>query len=261
VSIASAAAETARRLHGELDRCGALLLGTGEIGELIAETLAAKGLGHLVVIHPQEKRAEAVARALGCHVGSYESLARCLVTADIVVTALGSRHVVLTAAMMQTTLARRRQRPVFMVDAALPGDIEPAVDRLDGIFRYTLGDLEEIAMQGRAYRESELRAALRIVDEAVELFVRERAARAAGPVLAALHGHFEAVREQALSDAGGDAEKATKLLINRLLHRPSAVLRALAIRSGAHHRELDAAERALQRLFGIGAGKAEDDEE
>jgi glutamyl-tRNA reductase len=261
VSIASAAAETARRLHGELDRCGALLLGTGEIGELIAETLAAKGLGHLVVIHPREKRAEAVARALGCHVGSYESLARCLVTADIVVTALGSRHVVLTAAMMQTTLARRRQRPVFMVDAALPGDIEPAVDRLDGIFRYTLGDLEEIAMQGRAYRESELRAALRIVDEAVELFVRERAARAAGPVLAALHGHFEAVREQALSDAGGDAEKATKLLINRLLHRPSAVLRALAIRSGAHHRELDAAERALQRLFGIGAGKAEDDEE
>jgi glutamyl-tRNA reductase len=261
VSIASAAAEMARRLHGELNRCSALLLGTGDIGELIAETLRDKGLGHLVVIHPQETRAEAVARVLGCHVGSYESLAQCLVRADIVVTALGSRHVVLTAPMMQATLLQRRQRPVFVVDAALPGDVDPAVDRLDGVYRYTLGDLESIAMEGRAYRESELRAALQIVDEAVESFVRDRAARVAGPVLAALHGHFEAAREKALRDAGGDAEKATQLLINRLLHRPSATLRALASRTGgAQHSEYDAAERALQRLFGIGPGKAEDDE-
>jgi glutamyl-tRNA reductase len=94
---------------------------------------------------------------------------------------------------------------------------------------------------------------MRIVDEAVELFVQDRAARAAGPVLTALHGHFEAVRERALRDAGGDAEKATQLLINRLLHRPSATLRALAIRQGADWSEFHAAQQALQRLFGLGA--------
>jgi glutamyl-tRNA reductase len=258
VSLASAAAEMAQRLHGELNRCSGLLLGTGEIGELIAEILRAKGLGHLVVIHPQAPRAEAVARHLGCHVSRYESLAECLVNADIVVTALGTRQVVLSAETLRATLFRRRQRPVFVVDAALPGDVDPAVDRLDGIFRYTLGDLERIAMEGRAHRKSEIGAAMRIVDEAVELFVRDRAARAAGPVLAALHGPFEAVRERALRDAGGDAEKATQLLINRLLHRPSVALRALVVRQGAHQGEFRAAQRALQRLFGLAV---EDDAE
>jgi glutamyl-tRNA reductase len=258
VSLASAAAEMAQRLHGELNRCSGLLLGTGEIGELIAEILRAKGLGHLVVIHPQAPRAEAVARHLGCHVSRYESLAECLVNADIVVTALGTRQVVLSAETLRATLFRRRQRPVFVVDAALPGDVDPAVDRLDGIFRYTLGDLERIAMEGRAHRKSEIGAAMRIVDEAVELFIRDRAARAAGPMLAALHGHFEAVRERALRDAGGDAEKATQLLINRLLHRPSVALRALVVRQGAHQGEFRAAQQALQRLFGLAA---EDDAE
>jgi glutamyl-tRNA reductase len=253
VSVASAAAEMARRLHGELNRCSGLLLGTGDIGELIAEILRTKGLGHLIVIHPQAPRAEAVARHLGCHVSSYDALAECLVNADIVVTALGSRQIVLSAETMRATLFQRRQRPVFVVDAALPGDVDPAVDRLEGIFRYTLGDLERIAMEGRAYRETEFSMAMRIVDEAVELFVQDRAARSAGPVLTALHGHFEAVRERALRDAGGDAEKATQLLINRLLHRPSATLRALAIRQGAHRSEFHAAQQALQRLFGLGA--------
>jgi glutamyl-tRNA reductase len=259
VSLASAAAEMARRLHGELNRCSGLLLGTGEIGELIAEILRAKGLAHLVVIHPQAPQAEAVARHLGCHVSRYESLAECLVNADIVVTALGTRQVVLSAETLRATLFRRRQRPVFIVDAALPGDVDPAVDRLDGIFRYTLADLERIAMEGRAYRRTEFSSAMRIVDEAVELFVRDRAARAAGPMLAALHGHFEAVRERALRDAGGDAEKATQLLINRLLHRPSVALRAFAVRQGAHQGEFRAAQRALQRLFGLaGEDDAED---
>lgn len=260
VSIAAAAAEIARRVHGELSRCSGLLLGTGELGELIAGALKAKGLDHLVIIHPREARAEALARRLGCHIGRYEALAECLVSADIVVTALGARQVVLSAAMMRAALSQRRQRPVFVVDAALPGDVEPAVDALDGVFRYTLGDLEGIAMEGRAYRETELHAALQIVDEGVSAFVRDQAGRAAGPLLAALHGHFEAMREQALRDAGGDAEKATQLLINRLLHRPSATLRALAARTGAHRAEFDAAERALQRLFGIGPGRPEDEE-
>lgn len=259
VSIASAAAEIAQSVHGELSRCSGLLLGTGELGELIAGSLVAKGLGNLVIIHPQETRAEILARVLGCHVGNYQALAECLVHADIVVTALGSRHMVLTAAMMRATLSQRRQKPVFLVDAALPGDVEPAVDDLDGVFRYTLGDLEDIAMEGRAYRETELHAALQIIDEGVSAFVHDQAGRAAGPLLASLHGHFEAVREQALRDAGGDAEKATQLLINRLLHRPSATLRMLATKTGPHRHEFDAAERALQRLFGIGPGKAEDE--
>jgi glutamyl-tRNA reductase len=77
-------------------------------------------------------------------------------------------------------------------------------------------------------------------------------------VLAALHGHFEAVREQALRDAGGDAEKATQLLIKRLLHRPAATLRALAVRQGAPEGEFRAVQRTLQRLFGL---SCEDDAE
>ncbi len=260
VSIASAAVETARRLHGDLDDCNGLLLGSGEMGELIAGALRERGLGHLVVTHPYWTRAETVARALGCHASHYETLAHELAHADIVVAALGSREVVLSADMLGAALRQRRQRPIFVVDATLPGDVDPAADRLDGVFRYTLNDLEQIAMEGRAYRETQLCAAQRIVDEGVERFVREWSSRAAGPVLAALHRHFEAARENALRDAGGDAERATQLLINRLLHHPSATLRALASRTEESRSELEAAEEALRRLFGLGGGATEEDE-
>lgn len=271
VSIAAAAQQIARDLHGDLGRCSALLIGGGEMGELIVRELRAAGLGHLVVTHPNDARADAVARQLACHAAAFTDLSDHLAAADIVVSSLGARRHTVAAAMVQDALRRRRRKPIFLIDAAVPGDIDPGSDRVDGVFLYDLGDLERVAMEGRASRESAAANAQKILDAEVDAFVRARAERAAVPALVRLRQHFEAARAQALADAGGDAEKATRLLINRLLHDPSHTLRALATQAmaagaaGAHSDGVDlaTAEKALQRLFrlGEGGGASEDKED
>lgn len=259
VSTAAAAVELARGVHGDLGRCGGLLVGTGDMGELVAEALLAAGLGHLVVAHPRAGRAEATARTLNCHVAPFEDLAHALADADVLVTALGARRSIITAEMVKGALKSRRMRPVFLVDASIPGDIDTAVERLDGAFLYSLDDLESVAMRGRASRETEARTALNIIDDEVAGFLRGRAARAAVPTLTALRRHFETARDDAIADAGGDADKATRLLINRLLHGPSEALREIAALGSDGTTDLRETERALNRLFRLGDSASEDE--
>jgi glutamyl-tRNA reductase len=136
---------------------------------------------------------------------------------------------------------------MFMVDAAVPGDLDPAIDALDGIFRYDLGDLERAALDGRQSRLDAAEAAWRIVDEAAALFLRGRDERQAGAGIAALRARFEAEREEVLATvSGAGAAEATRLLINRLLHGPSVGLRAMAADDPAAHA---AAEALLTGLF------------
>jgi glutamyl-tRNA reductase len=262
VSIAAAAVQLARDLHGDLGRCAGLLIGAGEMGELVAGELLAGGLSDLTVIHPTEARAQALARALDCHFSPYDNLVQRLAAADVVLAALGRRQYVLSADMVIAALRQRRRRPVFIVDAGIPGDVEPAVNRIDEAFLYDLGDLERVAMEGRSNREAEARAAWRIVDAEVAAFLHGRAERRAAPALTRLRAYFEAMRVEALADAGGDAERATRLLVNRLLHGPSRTLRALGARpaSGRSVGQGDAApfdlaeaERTLDLLFGLDA--------
>ena len=104
---------------------------------------------------------------------------------------------------------------MFLVDTSLPGDIDPAINRIDEAFLYDLADLERVVMDGRATRESEAEIAAQIVAGEVDSFLRGRSERAAVPALNELRGHFEDVREQVLAEAGGDADKATRLLIDR----------------------------------------------
>ncbi len=259
VSTAAAAVELARGVHGDLERCGGLLVGAGDMGELVAEALLAAGLGHLVVVHPRPGRAEATARTLNCHVAPFEDLARALADADILVTALGARRSFVTAEMVKAALKSRRMRPVLLVDASIPGDVDTAVERLDGAFLYDLNDLEGVAMRGRASRENEAGAALEIIDDEVDGFLRSRAARAAVPTLTALRRHFETAREAAIADAGGDVEKATRLLVNRLLHGPSEALREIAALGSEGAADLREAERALNRLFRLDDSAPEDE--
>ena len=147
VSISAAAVQIAREVHGDLDRCTALLIGAGDMGEMVARDLISAGLSQLTVTHPTEKRAEGVARALDAHVAAYDTLSVLLAEADIVLAAVGRRRHLLTGDMVTAALGTRRQKPVFIIDAAIPGDVEPAVNRIDAAFLYDLGDLEEI---GRA---------------------------------------------------------------------------------------------------------------
>lgn len=249
VSIASAAVQFARDLHGELAECEALLVGAGEMGELVAESLLAAGLRRMVVTSPRQSRAEALAESLDCHFAPFDELAQRLVDADIVLTALGGRHSAIGPEQIHFALRKRRRKPIFLIDVGIPGDIDPAVNRVDGAFLYDLTDLERIAMEGRATREAAARQAWSIIDDELTTFTRGRAARAAVPAIVALRSHFEAAREQVLVEAAGDAEKATRLLVSRLLHEPSEAMKEFAAGGDASRSQWDAAESLLRQLF------------
>lgn len=248
VSIAAAALQLARDIHGDLDRSAALLLGPGEMGELIADQFHRAGLARLVVCGPPA-RAQRAAQRFACNVLSVDELDEALAAADIVIASLGSGRAVLTAPRVAAALRRRPRRPIFVIDAAIPLDAEPAVNDLDGAFLYDLGDLERVALAGRAVREAASAEAWRILDAELAGFAERRAARRAVPAVVALRRHVEALRRGALAEAGGDAEAATRLLANRLLHDPSEVLRELA---GAAPGEIATMEDLLRRLFRLG---------
>lgn len=249
VSIASAAVQFARDLHGELSECEGLLVGAGDMGELVAESLLAAGLRRLVVTAPRQSRAESLAESLDCHSAAFDELPQLLFDADIVLTSVSGRHTVIGPDHIQAALRKRRRKPIFLVDAGIPGDIDPAVNRVDGAFLYDLTDLERVAMEGRATREAAAREAWGIIDAELATFLRGQAARAAVPAIVSLRGHFELVRDQVLAEAAGDAEKATRLLVSRLLHDPSEVMKEIASGGDKARPQWEAAEQLLKRLF------------
>ncbi len=257
VSIAASALLVARDVHGALERRGVLLAGLGEMGEFMAAELIDAGVGDLVVMHASLGRAEAVAHRLGCHFRPWPELDDALAGADIVVAATGTGRYTITALLAEAALKRRRREPIFFIDTAIPGDVEPAVGRLDGAFVYDLEDLEGVALEGKANREAATEAAWRILDEELAEFLRQRAERAAVPSVAALRRHFESARAAVLAEGGAGAAEVTRRLINRLLHDPSEALRAAA--AGDRDPPGRAAlETALRRLFRIDAEKEDD---
>jgi len=243
-SIAAAAIDLARGIHGDLARVGALLLGPAEMGELLAEHFRRAGLARLAVCGPAE-RAERAARRLACHYAPFADLADALASADIVISSIGSGRVVLTEPLVAAALRKRPLRPIFVIDVAIPTDADPAINALDGVFLYDLADLERAALAGRASRAAAAAAAWRIIADEVASFAARRAARAAVPAVVALRRHFEKVRAEVMAERGLDADAATRLLVARLLHAPSEALRDLA--GGGE----DAArmEELLRRLF------------
>ncbi len=245
VSMATSAVQIVRDLFGHPERCRALLIGAGDMGELIASDMSQAGLGHLTVTHPRPRRAEAMAKELSAHTAPFDELSRLLIDSDIVITALGSRSFTLEKNNVASALKARRRRPIFIVDAAVPGDVEPAVEDLDDAFVYGLGDLERVALKGRAGRELEAAEALIILAEEVDGFLNALSERVAIPVLVRMRNLFEDARKQAMKDANGDGEKATRLLTGRLLHGPSEALRRAA--SGGH--DMDEMARVLEELF------------
>jgi len=253
VSVASAAVQVARDLHGDLDGCSALLLGTGEMGELLAESFQAHGLERLVVRARRRSRAEAVARRLNAQVSTAEALIDDLVAADVIISCYGGREHILGEDAARQSAKRRRRKPVFIADVAVPGDVEPAVNKVDNAFLYDLDDLEGIAMEGRAHREAEAEAAWRIVRDEVGRYQQGRVERAAAPVISQLHARFEEERNRVLAEAGEDAAKATRLLIGRLLHTPSEELRRL---TAGPPENLRHAENVTRRLFRLSGAEA-----
>tara|TARA_B100000676_G_scaffold313514_1_gene395919 strand:+ start:9870 stop:11144 length:1275 start_codon:yes stop_codon:yes gene_type:complete len=228
VSIASAATQIAVDIHGNLRDVGVLLIGLGEIADLIVRHLRAAGVGR-ITLTASGRRAEREAKALGYHYLAMEDLTQGLVRADVTVTAAGVGKYLVEKEAVDEALRGRRHRPMLFLDGGIPNDIEPSVHDLDDAFVYTLDDLERVAQQGRMQRELVAQEAWAIVDEEVARWKAGRAVLRVTPAVVALRAHFEDLRLTILTERPhADAAEATQLLINRLLHSPSAALRELA---------------------------------
>lgn len=253
VSMAACASQVARDVQGDLSRIAAVLVTGGEMGELIVDQLRAAGLKRLTVVARSRARAEIGARRYECHHGVLDDLPTLLPEADIVVTSLGAGRHLFDRSTAETALAQRRRRPMLFVDAAIPSDVDPAVNDLDGAFVYSLDDLERIALEGRSSRDRAAEDAETIVGEEVDGFRRATAERNATPTVTALRAHFERIRSDILAEsstADPALEETTRRLVNRLLHTPSETLRVLAAENDPERLQ---AEKLLQELFDIPA--------
>jgi len=248
VSLAAAAAAVSRDVHGEPSRCAALLVGLGEMGELLVEHFRRAGLRQLAVTAPSAARAADMARRLEAHVVPYAELGDAVARADLVVTALGTGRPAIDRQLALAALKVRRRRPILFLDLGVPDDVAREVETIDGAFRYGIDDLEGLALKGRTEREASTGEAWAILEAEIGAFARARAARKADGAIVRLRRHFEAERLRVLAETGDDAGRATELLVHRLLHAPTATLRELAQGDPA---ERARAEALLARAFGI----------
>jgi glutamyl-tRNA reductase len=170
ISIAAAAVQVARDIHGELKHSSCLLIGAGEMGEMLASSMQAAGVKQLLVIHPSAARAETVGQTLNCHVGEMENLTQLLTQSDIVVTSINTRKFVLNEGFLKTALKARKRRPIFIIDTGVPGDVDPSIENLEDVFLFTLDDLERVTKKGRRSRAEEAETAWAIIDEKAKEF-------------------------------------------------------------------------------------------
>jgi glutamyl-tRNA reductase len=243
VSMAACATAVLKQMHGDLGSLSALLIGDGDMAELIFEQVSAAGVKRWTMVHPQERRAKAWAEKHRLHWRPFAELDQALDAADFTASALDIGKRVVAAAAVKAALSRRRQRPMLLVDSGVPGDMDVGVAKLDNAFLYTLDDLERLAMAGRQHRAAAAEEAWRIVDQAVEAFQRQLTELEAASGISELRRHFEQQRAEILAQPGIDAAEATRRLVSRLLHRPSIELKA-----ARPDKDLEA---ALRRLFGL----------
>ncbi|MBI4230554.1 MAG: glutamyl-tRNA reductase [Planctomycetes bacterium] len=234
-SVSAAAVDLVSKVFERLEDKTALVLGAGETGERTARQLASRGLGRIVVINRDAERASRLAQAVGGSADGWEALDERLVEADIVVSATDAPLPVLRAARVARAMERRRARPLFLVDIAVPRDIEEASGRIGHVYLYNIDDLQAVVDEATARRTQAVDACLALLDlEMPRLAASVWSAWDAAPALLSLQGDAERIRreevERFLAEGNGtplreEVERLTSRLVRRLLHEPLRALR------------------------------------
>ncbi|NUQ30860.1 MAG: glutamyl-tRNA reductase [Acidobacteriaceae bacterium] len=254
VSIASVAVDLAQKIFGSLKGKTILLVGAGKMSELAARHLIAQGAGTLYVANRTRTRAQRIAEEFQGSVMDFDALAGQAHLADIVVTSTGAQEAVFTVKMGRDLLSRRKGRPMFFIDIAVPRDVEPAMNQIDGAFVYDIDDLQQVAAANLAERSKEAQEAERIVAREVDRYEQRLQTLDAVPTIRAMQVTAEAMREAELRRAqsrltGLTAEQQqavealTRGLVNKFLHGPMAGVREAARDGDAE--TLDALRRAF----------------
>ena len=199
VSVGRAGTELARQVFGDLAGRTAMLVGAGDVARLVARSMLGHGLGELVVVNRTYGRAAELAASFDGTAAHLDQLQRYLEKVDVVITSTAADHHVITRDDLARIMRLRRYRPLFCIDLAVPRNIDPGVNRLDGCFVFNVDDLTDVARQGLERRQEEAQAAERIVAEEAGRCYRSLGALKAEPVIAAMTRKAEAARQAELA--------------------------------------------------------------
>jgi glutamyl-tRNA reductase len=257
-SVSSAAAALAEQVFGDLRGCRIVLVGAGKVGEAAARNLLARGATLAVVANRGADRAERLARRLGGQAAPLEQAASAVAEADVVVASTGAPGLVLRRADVAVALRERKGRPLFLIDLAVPRDLDPAIGELDGCYLYDIDDLEAVVAETLAGRRREAERAERIVAEEAKRFREWHASLDVVPAIASLRARAEEIRRAELRRAEArlgrltEAERSvveslTAQIVNKLLHLPTVRMKeAAAAADGVLYAE------TVRHLFGLG---------
>ena len=258
VSVAFAAVSLAKQIFSDLHRSQALLIGAGETISLVARHLHDQGVKRIVVANRTLERASQLAEQFGAHAVLLSEIPNELVNSDIVISSTASQLPILGKGAVERALKLRKHKPIFMVDIAVPRDIEPEVGELDDIYLYSVDDLHEVIEENLKTRQGAAQVAEDLVLAGAEDFMLRLRELAAVDVLKSYRQQAERLRDDELAKAqrllanGSSAEEVllqlARGLTNKLLHAPSVQLKKMSAAG-----RLDALAMA-QELFALNEG-------
>jgi len=259
VSVSSAAVDLARQIFGNLRDKRVLLIGAGKMSELAARHLLTAGCGLILVTNRTRARAEEMALAVGGQVLNYENFRDRLHEIDIVLTSSGAPEYLLRKDEMQRVLERRRNRPMFLIDIAVPRNVAPEVNQIENIYLYDIDDLGRTVEQNRRARAVEAEQAEQIIDGEIARLVERLKSREVTPTIVAIQHQLDAIsraelerlrpRLGELSPQQEEALQAyTRALLNKIAHGPMTELRRAATRP-----EGDRVINVIRRVFRLDA--------
>jgi len=235
VSVAFAAVDLAKRIFSDLQQDTALLIGAGETIDLVARHLKESGIARIIFANRTLERAQLLADEFNAQAVLLSEIPDVLAEADIVISSTASQLPVLGKGAVETALKQRKHKPVFMVDIAVPRDIEPEVAELDDVYLYTVDDLKEVIDENKQSRAVAAEEAHLIVKDSVQAFLRETRARESIAVIKSYRQYAEQLRDLALQKALKDlangvspdkvVQQMANSLTNKLLHTPTQQLK------------------------------------
>jgi glutamyl-tRNA reductase len=238
LSLAAVAVALAREQLGSLEGRSVVVVGTGEMGELTARALADSGGRTVFVASRRRDRAISLARRYGGVSVMFDELPEALEAADMLVAATASPHLLLEARSLAEVMGLRSERPLLLIDLAVPRDIDSACGELSGVSLYDVDDLQTVIARNRRVRQAEARKAEGIIEEEIQHFAVWLGSLEVLPTVTALRVHATDIAEQVVRENAGrwehfsprDLERVdaiARAIVNRLLHHPTARLREL----------------------------------
>lgn len=257
-SISSAAAALAQQVFGELEGRSVLVIGAGKVGEQAARNLRSRGASISAVANRGVERAEQLASKLGARAVSLDRLEEELDAVDVVVSSTGATGFLLDKDAVARSLSARRGRPLFLIDLAVPRDLDPAIHDLEGCYVYDIDDLEAVVSESLAGRRGEAARAETIAAQEADRFRAWQASLDVVPAIASLRARAEEIRARELARSEARlgtlsererkaVESLTAQIVNKLLHLPTVRLKEAA--AGA---DGGAYADTVRHLFGLG---------